>query len=272
MTNILIPTDYSEASFNALETAIVIAKRNNASLVLLHIDEAGYLPEETYSIKNASQIGNAIADNIKQRHGVNTTVLFKEGFIGPTIVRMAFDIKPDLIVMGAYGASGHRDLFIGSNSYYTIKNACCPVLIVPEGQRWHHFHNVLFPLRPMLGAFKKYQFISSLVMKMYPESNFELFAISIDRKEHDMKQVSEIANELKRNWKKKAVQYEVSYSHGRAIGEEVLDKADKTKADLIVVSSTVDVATKQSFIGPFSQRIINHARIPVLCVFRTPDN
>ncbi len=43
MTNILIPTDYSEASFNALETAIIIAKRNNASLILLHIDEAGYL-------------------------------------------------------------------------------------------------------------------------------------------------------------------------------------------------------------------------------------
>jgi nucleotide-binding universal stress UspA family protein len=271
MTNILIPTDYSEASFNALETAIVIAKRNNASLVLLHIDETGYLPEETYSIKNASQIGHAIADNIKQRHGINTTVLFKEGFIGPTIVRMAFEIKPDLIVMGAYGASGHRDLFIGSNSYYTIKNACCPVLIVPEGQRWQEFHKVLFPLRPTLGAFKKYQFINDLVMKIQPESSFELFGISIDRKEHDMKQVTEIANELKKS-RKKPVQYDVSYSHGKIIGEEVLDKADKTKADLIVVSSTVDVATKQFFIGPFSQRIINHARIPVLCVYRTLDN
>ena len=271
MTNILVPTDYSEASFNALETAIVIAKRNNASLLILHIDDAGYIPEETYTIKNASQIGHAIADNIQQRHGIHTTVLFKEGYIGPTIVNLAFDIKPDLIVMGAYGASGHRDLFIGSNSYYTIKNACCPVLIVPEGKRWHHFHNVLFPLRPTLGAFKKYQFISDLVVKIYPDSSFELFGISIDRKEHDIKQVTEIAKDLKRIWDQ-SIQYEVSYGYGKNIGEEVLDKADKAKADLIVVSSTVDVATKQFFIGPFSQRIINHARIPVLCVFRTPDN
>jgi nucleotide-binding universal stress UspA family protein len=271
MTNILIPTDYSEASFNALETAIGIAKRNNASLLLLHIDESGYLPEESYSNKNASQIGNAIADNIKQRHGINTNVLLKQGFIGPTIIQQAYDLKPDLIVMGAYGASGHRDLFIGSNSYYTIKNACCPVLIVPEGQRWHHFNKVLFPLRPTLGAFKKYQFISELVSNIYPDSNFELFGISIDRKEHDIKQVAEIASELKRN-RNQPVEYEVSFSHGKHIGEEVLDKADKIKANLIVVSSTVDVATKQFFIGPFSQRIINHARIPVLCVFRTPEN
>lgn len=270
MTNILIPTDYSEASFNALETAIVIAKRNNASLILLHIDDAGYLPEDTYTIRNASQIGHAIADNIRQRHGIPTTLLFKEGFIGPTIVRLAFDIKPDLIVMGAYGASGHRDFFIGSNTYFTIKNASCPVLIVPEGKRWHNFNTVLFPLRPALGALKKYQFISNLVLKIHPDSNFELFGISIDRKEQDLKQVTEIGNELKKHWNQS--QFEVSQNHGRNIGEEILDKTDKSKADLIVVSSTVDVATKQSFIGPFSQRIINHARIPVLCVFRTPEN
>lgn len=271
ITNILIPTDYSEASFNALETAIVIAKRNNAGIQLLHINDAEYTGEEGYAMKNASQIGLAIADNIKQRHAIDTTVLFAEGFIGPTIVKLALEKKPDLIVMGAYGASGHRDLFIGSNSYYAIKHASCPVLIVPEGKRWHRFNQVLFPLRPALGAFKKYQFISDLAQQIDPDCHFELFSISIDRKEHDVKQVTEIANELK-NMAKGAVRYDVSYSYSRNIAEEVLEKADKTKADLIVVSSTVDVANKQFFIGPLSQRIINHARMPVLSVFRTNDN
>jgi nucleotide-binding universal stress UspA family protein len=269
--NILIPTDYSEASFNALETAIVIAKRNKASLHILHIEDAAYTLEEDNINKNANQIGHAIADNIQQRHGIHTTVLFRRGFIGPIIVKEALDIKPDLIVMGAYGASGHRDLFIGSNAYYTIKHASCPVLIIPEGKRWQAFPKVLFPLRPTLGAFKKYQFISELVMQIYPNSNFDLFGISIDRKEHDDKQMTEIASELK-SASNGAVQYEVSYSFGKNIGEEVLEKADKTQADLIVVSSTVDVANKQFFIGPFSQRIINHARTPVLCVLKTSES
>lgn len=269
--NILIPTDYSEASFNALETAIVVAKRNKASLLLLHIDEATHTLEESQTIKNAKQIGHAIADNIKQRHDINTTLLFKQGFIGPTIVKEALDTKPDLIVMGAYGASGHRDLFIGSNSYYTIKHASCPVLIIPEGKRWQDFNRVLYPIRPTLGAFKKYRLISDLVIQVDPECNFELFGITVDSKEHDAKQVTEIARELKSNWKD-SVNYTVNHSRGKNIAEEVLDKADKSNADLIVISSTVDVANKQSFIGPFSQRIINHARIPVLCVFRTNDN
>jgi nucleotide-binding universal stress UspA family protein len=268
--NILIPTDYSEASLNALETAIIIAKRNKASLYLLHIEDAAYTLEEGNTTKNADQIGDAIADNIQQRHGIHTTVLFKRGFIGPIIVQEALEIKPDLIIMGAYGASGHRDLFIGSNSYYTIKHASCPVLIVPEGKRWQNFQKVLFPLRPTLGAFKKYQFISDLVKQIYPNCNFDLFGISIDRKEHDAKQMTEIAQELKSTCNG-LVQYDVSYSYGKNIAEEVLDKADKTKTDLIVVSSTVDIANKQFFIGPFSQRIINHARTPVLCVLKTSE-
>lgn len=271
ITNILIPTDYSEASFNALETAIVIAKRNNACIHLLYINDTAIVPEDTYALKNAHQIGYAIADNIKQRHGVMTNVLFADGFIGPTIIKQANEIKPDIIIMGAYGASGHRDLFIGSNSYYTIKYASCPVLIVPEGKRWYDFRQVLFPFRPTLGTFKKYQFISELVLQIDPECNFELFAISIDRKEHDIKQVTEIVNDLK-SMSNGTVPFAVSYSYGRNISEEVLDKADKTKTDLIVISSTVDIANKQFFVGPFSQRIINHARTPVLSVFRTPEN
>lgn len=271
ITNILIPTDYSEASFNALETAIVIAKRNNACIQLLHVNDTAVVPEVTYTLKNAHQIGHAIAENIKQKHGVDTKMLFTDGFIGPTIVRLALEMKPDLIVMGACGSSGHRDLFIGSNSYYTIKYACCPVLIVPEGKKWQHFHQVLFPFRPTLGSFKKYQSITDFVQQLDPESKFELFAISIDRKEHDIKQITDIANELK-SMSNGTVPFAVSYSYGRNISEEVLDKADKTKADLLVVSSTVDVANKQFFIGPFSQRIINHARMPVLSVFRTREN
>jgi nucleotide-binding universal stress UspA family protein len=271
ITNILIPTDYSEASFNALETAISIAKRNNATIQLLHVNDTALVPEESYALKNANQIGFAIADNIKQRHGVDTNVLFTDGYIGPTIIKKALEIKPDLIIMGAYGSSGHRDLFIGTNCYYTIKYACCPVLIVPEGKRWHNFHQVLFPFRPTFGAFKKFQFISDLVLQIDAESNFELFAISIDRKEHDVKQVTEIVKELNSMSNGRAP-FTVSYSYGRNISEEVLDKADKTKTDLLVISSTVDMANKQFFIGPFSQRIINHARMPVLSVFRTPEN
>jgi nucleotide-binding universal stress UspA family protein len=176
--------------------------------------------------------------------------------------------------MGAYGASGYRDFFIGSNSYYVIKYAGCPVLTIPEGKKWRNFDKVLFPVRPTLGRFKKYQLLSDLVGKNDNNNHcaLEVFGISIEKREQDMKQVTEIAKELNDRLQNAAINFSVSFSNGKNVAEEVLEKADKTNTDLIIISTTVDVSNKQFFIGPFSQRIINHAKIPVLSVLKTAEN
>jgi nucleotide-binding universal stress UspA family protein len=37
-------------------------------------------------------------------------------------------------------------------------------------------------------------------------------------------------------------------------------------ADLIVIIATLDKTKGEFFIGPFSQQILNHAKVPVLCI------
>ena len=39
INNILVPVDLSESSLNALDAAVVIAKKHNASIQLLHVEE-----------------------------------------------------------------------------------------------------------------------------------------------------------------------------------------------------------------------------------------
>ena len=268
---ILVPTDYSEASRNALETAIAIAEKNNARLQLLQINDAANRSDEATLI-SAKQICHALAEGIRQKNGIQTDVIFAEGYIGPTIVKTAFEVKADIVIMGAYGASGYRDFFIGSNSYYVIKYASCPVLTIPEGKKWRDFNKVLFPVRPVLGRIKKFQLIHDLIGKNEDHCDLEIFGISIERKENDVKQVSEMARELNAKLRNAAINFGVSYSNNRNVAEDVLDKADKMNADLIIVSGTVDISNKQFFVGPFSQRIINHARIPVLSVLRISES
>jgi nucleotide-binding universal stress UspA family protein len=270
--NILLAIDYSEASLNALETSIAIAQTNAAVLQIIYINDAVFGTEETNNLKNARQITYAMADNIIKRHGVQTKVILTEGYIGPTIVKNAAAINAELIVMGTHGASGHRDLFIGSNSYFVIKHAACPVLIIPEGKKWTGFNKVLFPVRPALGALHKYRFINALIKNKSNSGMLEIFGISLDSKQQDVNLITEMTRELNDKTNGAALNFSVSFSYGKNVAEEVLEKADKMNADLIVISSTVDVANKQFFIGPFSQRIINHAKIPVLTAFRIADN
>jgi len=40
--------------------------------------------------------------------------------------------KPDLVVMGTTGASGLKEMIIGSNTSTIVEKAKCPVIAVPE--------------------------------------------------------------------------------------------------------------------------------------------
>lgn len=50
----------------------------------------------------------------------------------------------DLIVMGTQGASGLKEVFVGSNTSAVIGQAGCPVIIVPENARWQVPKKILF--------------------------------------------------------------------------------------------------------------------------------
>ena len=41
--NILVPLDFSEASLNALETAIAIAKQQNSNIMLLNVADSSFI-------------------------------------------------------------------------------------------------------------------------------------------------------------------------------------------------------------------------------------
>lgn len=265
--NILVPTDYSEASLNALESAIFIANRNHGNLQLLHVGETDgeYLgPLQLPIPEHARQVADAMAGGILQKHGIDSEIIFQQGFAGPTIVRTAFDKKADLIVIGAHGASGMREHFIGSTTYYVTKYANCPVLIIPEGRKWEDFKHILFPQRTSFGTLKRYEFIKALSSDNHAE--LEIFALSMDKDPVEGHALKLMSHRLNEGNGQSSIRLTVRFNEQKNISREVLERADRMPADLIVLSPAVDVINKQFFIGPFCQRIIHHAKVPVLYV------
>jgi nucleotide-binding universal stress UspA family protein len=51
----------------------------------------------------------------------------------------------DLVVMGTKGASGAKELFLGSNTVFVIRKASAPVMAIPEQVKYHPVRNILFP-------------------------------------------------------------------------------------------------------------------------------
>jgi len=138
IAKILVPLDGSKNSFRALEMAISIAKRFEATITCayaINMQPHSEFQGLTSITKEINKEIKKIMNNAKELSEKNN-VSFKEktmmGDIGYNLVKFAHDKKEkfDLIVMGSRGRSVVKEVFLGSVSNYVIHSSKIPVLIV----------------------------------------------------------------------------------------------------------------------------------------------
>ena len=269
---ILVPVDLSETSLNALDMAVGIAKKHEAQLYIIHVTDNSFQFHEsdqvagsfTSSAENSKDILQALAGGIQHKYELKPKLLLKDGYVGPVIVQESIKNNCSLIVMGTNGASGYRDGFLGSNTYNVIKNSSCPVLSVPPlSKNMMGFRKVLFPIRPVTGALMRYDIACHFLTS---QANLDVLGLSYRTIDDDTRVLESIVDEIRDQLDDKKVKPRVSWSKGHGIAEDVLHFSMQEKNDLIIISSALDVTNKPQFIGPYTQKIINMAKIPVLTI------
>jgi nucleotide-binding universal stress UspA family protein len=144
MKKILVPIDFSEASDRALEYGVELARRLDASLVVMHCYEIpvygipdGALvatAEAVSRITTASQEGLALAMLRCQDAGAHAQVMLRQGNPVLVIPKVADEIAADVIVMGTHGRKGIARAFLGSVAEGVLRATACPVLAVHAHQ------------------------------------------------------------------------------------------------------------------------------------------
>ena len=186
------------------------------------------------------------------------------GIVCDKIVEAAEEFNAGLIVIGRHGTAGIRSYFMGLEAYRVVKAASCPVLTVPNHQKWTDFHEIIFPVRPITGTTDKYD-IARLISR---KNNAHLTVLGLlDR--HD-----ELKNEVLTNvLTTLTIQLTLDEINGDMLILEtdsapfsVQQKARELRADLIVITADIDTVSRFSLFGPFAEQIINHAKVPVLAI------
>lgn len=138
---ILVPTDFSDSSKKAMEHALELARRYNASITVMHAVEFRFHPAYyAGGIESVFDLDPDIKMRIETRleafirsidaHGVPVTAKVTEGNSHTEIVRVAKDDQHDLIVMSTRGHDEIADYLIGSTTDRVIKRTPCPVLVI----------------------------------------------------------------------------------------------------------------------------------------------
>jgi nucleotide-binding universal stress UspA family protein len=273
--NILFPTDFTKLSNNALTTAIAMCKRHNATLHLLHVVENRFLviPRDAYNAavyllpeleKTAMERLTELSEKIRTTDSVNVLIHLEFSNPADAIREKAIGLGCDLIVMGTHGASGFREFFIGSNAYAVIKNTTVPVLTVPGTRKVKEFKKIIFPIRAASGIIDKFDFIEPIIEK----NKAELVILGLSLRDEIFNPAERKATtiELGRRLHLAETAYKSAFYVCKNYAKKVLEIARKEKADLIVINASLDYKWRQFFIGPYTQQVVNHAKIPVLSI------
>jgi nucleotide-binding universal stress UspA family protein len=130
---ILVATDGSEFSEEAVKKALALAKENSGTKVTA-VCVAYTLRQWAFknAIKEEAQKTLAQAKELADREGISLRIRLEEGYPFEKIVDVAKELNSDLIIMGSRGHTGIRKILLGSVTERVIGNAPCAVLVVTK--------------------------------------------------------------------------------------------------------------------------------------------
>jgi nucleotide-binding universal stress UspA family protein len=143
---ILVAVDGSESSFRAAKYAVMLAKRNEAELIVVsvvHKPARPFMPTPlehrsdtrldryyAYASKNAEHLINRVVESARNLEVNVRTRVLRDTSIVKAITEYAASQEVDLIVVGRKGTSGFKRLLLGSVSNGVVNHAVSTVLVV----------------------------------------------------------------------------------------------------------------------------------------------
>jgi nucleotide-binding universal stress UspA family protein len=161
MKNILLPTDFSENSWNAIKYAINFFEKEICNFYLLYVNRLNdnimnaspYLAsdgvlEDVYTKPSKRKL-RKVLERITSRFTPNKNHKFYSlsdyDFFIESIRKHVEEKSIDIIVMGTKGASGLKKIIVGTNTGDVITKVKCNTLAVPEKAEFNKLQEIAFP-------------------------------------------------------------------------------------------------------------------------------
>lgn len=269
MKHILFPTDFSLDSQNAFLFAASVADTLQASITLLHVHRG--IPHPVKS-PFSEEIPEWLAVGAYDRcfdlmvevlpPGIpRPEVIEKRLEEGPTveiILEVAKTINADLIIAGTRGASGIREVLIGSNTSRLIEHADIAVLAIPDEASFQNFNRFAMPIDfmdvPASGIEKVLQFARAM------DAQVSCFHVNVAHNPLLKLKVEK----LEKEYEGQPIQFEIV--DGNYIPETIMNYAHEHQTDLLAIVTHHYDYLERLFNLSYGEKLVLHSDLPVLAV------
>ncbi|THD69837.1 universal stress protein [Robertkochia marina] len=160
MNKILLPTDYSEVSVKAIDYAsklfgdygcefnvvhsFLLSRSGLSRLRKRYKDTKDFRKSEAAAKDEMRKLLRSLLESHKNDPHVYRAYVTAQR-IPDSIKQSVLELQCDMVVMATTGASGLKEVFLGSNAVKVIKKIdFCPLLLVPAGYEYVPVKKILF--------------------------------------------------------------------------------------------------------------------------------
>lgn len=284
MNTILVPTDFSETANHALEIAVQLTKKYNSRLIVIHMleiplsglpnvkltndvhttDHRGQddLPEAFFYIKLAEKNFEEMSE-LPFLKGVNYEEAVQNHLDFKGIIDSAHKHEADLIVMGSHGATGFKEVFVGSHTEKVVRTSDVPVLVIKNRNENFSTNNFVFATnwetdntQSIIDASKLAQQFGAKMTLLYVNTPGHTFLTS--------KQIDEKFKELLNNSQLSEKDMITAVYADRSIEEGILNYCNENSVDILGVTTHGRKGLAHFFNHSISEEMANNANIPVV--------
>lgn len=268
MKTILVPTDFSKNASNALNYAISIAKKEKAKIILLHAYNIVYLSsdmpieyfaEELFSAERAAKKQLDALSIRVNKSGLKCETINKQGAPVDIIIDSIKNKKPEFIVMGTKGASGIKEVFMGSNTAKVIAKATCPVIAVPERASFDGMKKIAYATNYSFSNFADLKQLVNLA-KIF-KSRIKLIHVA-DKEYTQRDYMTRFTEKVKQKVKYKYISAQLLESTD--IEKKLEQYIKKESVSILAVSTKHRNLIERLFEKSITQKLAFHTKVPLL--------
>lgn len=274
MKKILFPTDFSAIATNAFKHAVGLANLVQGELILLHTYELPIIDNQ-FATENYKQIFDAVGltnfdrfkdeipklrkiasemggDNLKISH------VLLDGDLVFNMKNVIKDDHIDYVVMGTSGASGWKEMFLGTNTGEAVSYCSVPVLSVPEGAKFIKIQTIGFTTRYRA----KDKVALSNVLKIATLAGATVKCLYVQTKDSDNTKAT--FAEWEAHFKNEPVEFFVI--PGDNVKETIEEFLDHQNIDVLAMLTYKRNFFQWMFTTSFTEKMSYHCTIPILAM------
>ena len=278
MRNILCPTDFSEQANHAVEAGFYLAKKFKAKLHLFHVVESE--TEVDFNVGGASGSASSMDDIFFLKLIERTRQQMNELVNTPGLeeIEVTSDVKVGkpskllfeeidsgnygIIVMGTKGASGLKEVMIGSNAEKIVRKAHIPVMSVKEYVDESNFKNIVYATslkedeHGVVEAIQMLQeaFDSKLhLVRINTPNNFQTDWSTVKQMEGFVKEFG-------------LLNYTFNIYNDPIEEDGIIYFAEEVNAGMIIMGTHGRTGFAHLLSGSIAEDVVNHAKRPVMTI------